>query len=892
MLSASKSAAQKAHTNYVVVPQSGLQLAASTPTATNPTGTGLTPAQVRQAYGIDQISFNGGVIGDGTGETIAIVDAFDDPNIQSDLNTFDVPFNLPNITVTRISETGSTTNLPKTDSTGGWEEEEALDVEWAHAIAPGASIVLVEANSTSNSDLFQAVTTARNYSGVVVVSMSFSGGESSGETSNDSIFTSPSGRGVTFLAATGDDGEPSGYPAYSPNVVAVGGTVLSVPVNGGNNFTGNYTSEIGWPNPIIASATESGNTVTITASAQTPVDFTVGDSVTIAGVANSSYDGTFTVKTSTPAANQFTYTLNNFSNLAASSGGTAIGDNNGGSGGGQSTVEGKPTYQNGVQSSTHRSNPDVSIAAVFQDSTGREYGVNVYDSFDSSGWEEVGGTSLATPIWAGLIAIADQGRSLLGLGSLDGRTQTLPLLYQLPASDFHDITSGNNGFAATAGYDMVTGIGSPLANLVVQGLVGVSTTISGTVFVDTNGNGVQDSGESGQAGVTVYDDINNNGVYDPILQTSYSSANVPVSIPTRSTNVPSTLAITDFSGTIVDLNVTLNISDSSDSSITITLVSPGGTQITLANRDGFGSNFTGTVFDDQATTSISNGSPPFNGSYMPITALSAVNGTSADGTWTLEISNSSRFSSGTLNSWSLQISSGADFSTTTDANGNYEFVNVSPGEHHIRELTPNNYTETAPAGGVYDVSVSNGSNVSGLNFANAPAVPPPVLGDFNRNGVRDAGDISAAMMALTNLDEYLATYGVTPDQLATFDDVNQDGGFNNADLQALLSSLISGGSSSSPTGHQIPSGSTATGSAISQMVSMSAIKSEGYTDPQPVMASTGTGKVLPTSISALRKLLMQDLQDKLTSEHLRLLRISGHITSYSGLEKFFETWVG
>ena len=890
MLSASKSAALKAHTNYVVIPQSGLKLAASTPTATNPTGTGLTPAQVRHAYGIDQISFNGGVTGDGTGETIAIVDAFDDPNIQSDLNTFDIPFNLPNITVTRISETGSTTNLPGTDSTGGWEGEEALDVEWAHAIAPGANIILVEASSTSNSDLFQAVTTARNYSGVVVVSMSFSGGESFGETSDDSIFTSPSGRGVTFLAATGDDGEPSGYPAYSPNVVAVGGTVLSVPVNGGNNFTGNYTSEIGWPNPIIASATESGNTVTITASAQTPVDFTVGDSVTIAGVANSSYDGTFTVKTSTPAANQFTYTQSNFSNLAASSGGTAIGDNNGGSGGGQSTEESKPTYQNGVQSGTHRTNPDVSAAALFQDSTGREYGVNVYDSFDSSGWGEIGGTSLATPIWAGLIAIADQGRSLLGLGSLDGRTQTLPLLYQLPTSDFHDITSGNNGFAATAGYDMVTGIGSPIANLVVPALLGA--TMSGTVFVDTNGNGVQDSGESGQAGVTVYDDFDNNGVFDPATTATFNSINVPLPIPDVTT-ITSTTNVSGVSGPITDLNVQLNITHTFDSDLVITLISPTGTQVTLASHDGrSGHNFTNTIFDDQASTSIANGRAPFSGSYIPVGSLSTLNGTNANGTWTLQVADTVAQDSGTLNSWSLQISSGADFSTTTDANGNYEFVNVSPGEHHIRELTPDNYTETAPTSGVYDVSISDGSNVSGLNFANAPAVPPPVLGDFNRNGVRDAGDISAAMMALTNLDEYLATYGVTPDQLATFDDVNQDGGFNNADLQALLSSLISGGSSSSPAGHQIPSGSTATGSAIPQMVSTSAIKSEGYTGPQPVLANTGAGSVLPKSIAALRKLLIQDLQDKPTSERIRLLRIGGHITSYSGLEKFFETWVG
>jgi hypothetical protein len=85
------------------------------------------------------------------------------------------------------------------------------------------------------------------------------------------------------------------------------------------------------------------------------------------------------------------------------------------------------------------------------------------------------GTSAGAPQWAALIAIADQGRALAGQGSLDGGTQTLPDLYALPGSAFHDITSGNNGgYSAGPGYDLVTGRGSPVANLVVAGLVGPS----------------------------------------------------------------------------------------------------------------------------------------------------------------------------------------------------------------------------------------------------------------------------------------------------------------------------------------------------------------------------------------------------------------------------------
>ena len=82
----------------------------------------------------------------------------------------------------------------------------------------------------------------------------------------------------------------------------------------------------------------------------------------------------------------------------------------------------------------------------------------------------VGGTSLSVPCWAGLIAIADQGRVAAGGTTLDGPSQTLPALYSLPSSDFHDITSGPNGDEATPGYDMLTGLGGPNADLLVSDL--------------------------------------------------------------------------------------------------------------------------------------------------------------------------------------------------------------------------------------------------------------------------------------------------------------------------------------------------------------------------------------------------------------------------------------
>ena len=94
---------------------------------------------------------------------------------------------------------------------------------------PKANIILVEANSDSNIDLLDGVANAAKLPGVSAVSMSFGGNEYSDDTDDDNYFTTPSGHnGVTFLASTGDNGRPALYPAYSPNVVAVGGTTLNI----------------------------------------------------------------------------------------------------------------------------------------------------------------------------------------------------------------------------------------------------------------------------------------------------------------------------------------------------------------------------------------------------------------------------------------------------------------------------------------------------------------------------------------------------------------------------------------------------------------------------------------------------------------------------------------
>jgi subtilase family serine protease len=345
----------------------------------------MTPAQVSHAYGVDQIMF-GSVKGDGTGQTIAIIDAYDAPNINADLTTFDSMFGIQNVdgkgapVVTKATPQGT----PAFDN--GWAQEITIDVEWAHAIAPGAHILLVEATSSSVASLISAVDYARSQPGVSVVSMSWGAPEFSSETTYDSYLTTPSGHtGVAFVVSSGDTGAVAQWPAVSPNVVAVGGTSLNLA-----DSSGTYGSETAWS----------------------------------------------------------------------------------GSGGGVSIYEKKPSYQAGVtQSSTMRGSPDVSYVA--DPYTGVEV---IYNG----GVWVFGGTSIGAPQWAGIVAIADQGRALGGKSPLDGPTQLLPTLYSLPSTDFHDITSGSatNGsstLSAGAGYDLVTGRGSPYANLVVSDLLAIAS---------------------------------------------------------------------------------------------------------------------------------------------------------------------------------------------------------------------------------------------------------------------------------------------------------------------------------------------------------------------------------------------------------------------------------
>ena len=202
---------------------------------------GLTPAQVSRAYGFNAVAFKGGIVGDGTGQTIAIVDAYANPNIVADLARFNAAFNLPAANLEIKVVGGPVPNAPGPSQTDApWGQEIALDVEWAHALAPGASILLVETPGTDQG-LIDGVIYARSRPEVSVISMSWI----EASILNDAIFTTPAGhRGITYIAATGDDGSQAGYPAASPNVLAVGGTEFATPLNS----TGDYPAagEVAW----------------------------------------------------------------------------------------------------------------------------------------------------------------------------------------------------------------------------------------------------------------------------------------------------------------------------------------------------------------------------------------------------------------------------------------------------------------------------------------------------------------------------------------------------------------------------------------------------------------------------------------------------------------------
>jgi subtilase family serine protease len=345
-----------------------------------------TPASLACLYGLVALTSgcNPGTVtkvATGGSKAIAIVDAYDYPTAYSDLVAYSQQFGLPQPTSATFTVAYQGGSKPSPDPNcaayGGWScwaSESALDIEMAHAMAPSAHIYLVEANSSSNSDLYAAVAKAValvKAAGGGEVSMSWGGGEFPTEAQSDSVFT---GANVVFFASSGDS-EGTIYPSVSPNVIAVGGTTITR-----NPSTMAFLSEIAWED----------------------------------------------------------------------------------TGGGFSNYEPRPAFQASIASKvgTHRGVPDV--AAVGNPITG----VWVYNSFDNGyggqvyAWNIFGGTSVASPLWAGIVNHAGH------FSVSTAAEETLIYSNAAVAADFRDITSGNcgyyDGYPAAAGWDPCSGVGAPL----------------------------------------------------------------------------------------------------------------------------------------------------------------------------------------------------------------------------------------------------------------------------------------------------------------------------------------------------------------------------------------------------------------------------------------------
>jgi subtilase family serine protease len=364
------------------------------------------PDAIRAAYGVNSLLSAGF---DGKGETIVIIEAFGSPTVEADLALFDSIFSVPAPpSITQIKMPGTPAFDITDDEQVGWAEETSLDVQWAHAIAPGAKIVVVAAKSSDDGDILAAQNYAIDHRLGHVISESF--GESELDVSRRTLrgfeksYHEARERRMSVLVSAGDEGATNfdadgnlkpfrnvSYPASSPHVTGVGGTNLFFGTAGKADPNGTYQGEVVW----------------------------------------------------------------NEENLGI-----------GATGGGVSARFREPNYQREALRSLRstlngfRGVPDVGYNA------GVRGGVIVATTFFGvPAFFLVGGTSAGAPQWAGIVAIANQIADR-PLGFLNRKLYFLGKVGALAALT-HDVTDGNNsfagveGFEARVGYDLTTGWGTP-----------------------------------------------------------------------------------------------------------------------------------------------------------------------------------------------------------------------------------------------------------------------------------------------------------------------------------------------------------------------------------------------------------------------------------------------
>jgi subtilase family serine protease len=378
-----------------------------TSAAAAPAG-GLSPAQAWVAYDLGPL-LRAGI--NGKGQTIAVIDPFGSPTIAHDVAVFDKRFGLPPLSLRVIQPAGAVPRYQPTAARIGAAGETTLDVEWAHAMAPGAKILLVETPAPENEGRtgFPQIIKAEEY--VIrhhlagVISQSFSA-------------TEPTFRSSAVIQALRGAYRLAAGPGYRVTVVASSGdSGAAGPTYSMRNFFA--TREVAWPasDPLV------------TAVGGTQLDLTGGAAPHGPGQAWS------------------------------------------GSGGGRSAVFSRPAYQSGVADvvGQHRGIPDISMDASCS-SSAAVYGNYGGDFTPPPGWSRACGTSLAAPMFAGIVALASQQAGHT-LGAIN------PALYRMAAHHspgIVDVVHGENGFTfsrdgkthivpgfhAQRGYDLVSGLGT------------------------------------------------------------------------------------------------------------------------------------------------------------------------------------------------------------------------------------------------------------------------------------------------------------------------------------------------------------------------------------------------------------------------------------------------
>ncbi|XZE55195.1 S8 family serine peptidase [Planctomycetaceae bacterium SH139] len=549
------------------------------------------------------------------------------------------------------------------------------------------------------------------------------------------------GQGATFLFATGNNGSDTvSYPAFYtttiPGVVAVGAH---------NNFGVRSAYSQHGPDVDIVAASSGGSlrietTDRLGSAGYSSTDYT--------GTGSSGFGGT---SSATPLATGITALL-----LAEAA---------------NQNIDLTPTEVRQLL----RSNTDLMGGADYDTSTGKNY---------EFGFGSLNAASLVGNVGKAEISILSSSEDLAsGVSTTDfgvvdfGKTADYTFYIRNQGTellDLTDLTVASGPYSIATGYaDAQLGPGEsttftaryipvdggdqsgeievisndsdePVFTINATGTV-VLPSLAGTSFEDSNMDGNIDPGEEAIADVLVYLDANGNDTLDFDVD-DFTNTN-PVDI-TGATTIRSEIEVPGLGGSVVDVNVALDITHTFNSDLEALLIAPDGTEVLLFSAVGDSSdNFTDTIFDDSAELSIMDGNAPFTGSFRPMGRLASLVGVDPQGTWALEITDTfGALDDGVLNDWGLSISSG-ESATLSSTGGIYTFFGLPAGEHTVRASSFDGWTPVSPLAGEHTVTISDPADSfleRDFGVARDDRFYATVFDDVNGDGVFDASETGLA----------------------------------------------------------------------------------------------------------------------------------------------------